>query len=174
MKGAGPTITLPKIDIDTCLVDVKNSYATQTGKDASKVKLLYNKRPASDLKSLRELLPKPAPENVELTLMILGGGTSSNAAGSIDRVGSPAIQVPDPKAVPMSSTGQSVTEDAPLSEQAAMQDVTYTGRAGGESGTATEELKTDRFWSDLQDFLVQRLRDEAEGRRLAKLFRDSV
>lgn len=173
MKGAGSALTLSKVDIDSSLLDVKTSYAAQATKDVGKIKLLYNKRPASDLKSLRELLPVPTPKSVELTVMILGGGSSASArANPIDRIGSPAIQVPE--ANPASLAGeQDATSDAPFSEQAAMQGVTYTGNVGGEI-SAAEELKTDKFWLDLQAFLTQRLRDDGQGQRLAELFRGAA
>lgn len=41
--------------------------------------------------------------------------------------------------------------------------------AQGASGK--EVLATDEFWVDLKGFLVQRLRDEAEGERLFSTFR---
>jgi hypothetical protein len=41
--------------------------------------------------------------------------------------------------------------------------------AQGQSGA--EELKTEEFWDDLKGFLVQRVRDEAEGERLSGMFR---
>lgn len=170
MKGAGPALTLTKVDIDSSLLDVKTSYAAQATNDVGKIKLLYNKRPASDLKSLRELLPVPTPDRIELMVMILGVGSSASAqANPIDRIGSPAIQVPETN-VAQTASGQDATSDAPFSEKAAMQGVTYTGKAGDEI-SAAEELKTDRFWLDLQAFLTQRLRDDGQGQRLAKLFR---
>lgn len=44
--------------------------------------------------------------------------------------------------------------------------------AVGPSGK--ELLATDAFWTDLKGFLVQRLKDESEGERLAQLFRKAV
>jgi hypothetical protein len=41
-------------------------------------------------------------------------------------------------------------------------------------GHGDEILKTEEFWTDLRGFLVQRLKDEAEGDRLVKAFRNAV
>jgi hypothetical protein len=41
-------------------------------------------------------------------------------------------------------------------------------------GHGDEILKTEEFWTDLRGFLVQRLKDEAEGDRLVKVFRNAV
>lgn len=35
-------------------------------------------------------------------------------------------------------------------------------------------LGTEQFWSDLKGFLVQRIRDEKEGERLAGVFREAA
>lgn len=37
-----------------------------------------------------------------------------------------------------------------------------------------KELETDDFWEDLKGFLIQRLKDEHEGERLAKIFREAA
>ncbi|CAG8983612.1 hypothetical protein HYALB_00004633 [Hymenoscyphus albidus] len=43
-----------------------------------------------------------------------------------------------------------------------------------EMGHGGDVLKTDAFWEDLRGFLVQRLKDEEEGDRVVKVFRDAV
>jgi len=43
--------------------------------------------------------------------------------------------------------------------------------AQGASGV--EVLRTEAFWEDLKGFLVQRLRDEGEGERLAGVFKQA-
>jgi hypothetical protein len=37
-----------------------------------------------------------------------------------------------------------------------------------------KELETEDFWIDLKGFLIQRLKDEKEGERLAKVFRNAA
>jgi hypothetical protein len=41
-------------------------------------------------------------------------------------------------------------------------------------GHGEEILKTEEFWADLRGFLVQRLKDEAEGDKLIKAFRSAA
>lgn len=49
------------------------------------------------------------------------------------------------------------------------------GVAGeGKIGAGKEVLKTEEFWSDLKGFLVQRLKDEGEGERVAGVFRKAL
>jgi len=42
------------------------------------------------------------------------------------------------------------------------------------AGPSGKELETEEFWNDLKGFLVQRLKDEGEGERLAKVFRKAA
>ena len=51
------------------------------------------------------------------------------------------------------------------------------GTMGGMTKTAVtheEEWKSEQFWSDLRGFLVQRLKSEEEGNRLADVFRKTA
>lgn len=41
------------------------------------------------------------------------------------------------------------------------------------AGSATPAIETEAFWSDLNGFLMQRLKDEALGKELSALFRSS-
>lgn len=43
-----------------------------------------------------------------------------------------------------------------------------------EMGHGGDVLKTEAFWADLRGFLVQRLKDEGEGDRVVKVFRNAV
>jgi len=46
--------------------------------------------------------------------------------------------------------------------------------AEGTIGGGKEVLKTEEFWGDLKGFLVQRLKDESEGERVAGVFRKAL
>ncbi len=43
-----------------------------------------------------------------------------------------------------------------------------------EIGNGSEVLKTEEFWADLKGFLIQRLKDEKEGERVASVFRKAL
>ena len=92
--------------------------------------------------------------------MLLAGASVSSPAPS-PAPASPAIQVPDPQTLPPDS--------APLSEHA-MAEADAGQRA---NDTASQMLQSDEFWTDLKDFLVQRLRDESQGERLVRVFRQA-
>lgn len=100
-----------------------------------------------------------------------GGGVASPAPASTPDVGSPAVEVPDPVALPAKTSEKDKEAAAPLSERAEMLAGT---KATEEGGGAKEVLGTEAFWGDLKDFLVQRLRDEGEGERLLGVFREAA
>jgi hypothetical protein len=112
----------------------------------SKIKLLHNKKPTSDSKTLKDLLGDAADttKEVEFSVMVMGGGAVGKATPSPSS--SPAIEIPQPDMTP-----------APVAQ--------------GPSGA--ELLKSTAFWDDLKGFLQQRLKDEGEAARLASLFKSS-
>lgn len=109
----------------------------------SKIKLLYNKKPTTDSKTLKDLLGDAADttKDVEFSVMVMGGGAPGKAAPS--PAASPAIEIPQP--------------EMPVAQ--------------GPSGA--ELLQSAAFWDDLKGFLQQRLKDEGEAARLASLFKSS-
>lgn len=153
MRG-GDIVTLSDIAVDSTIHDVKTQYASKSGFAQDKVKLLLNKKPAADLKTLAEL---GVAGDVEISVMIIGGGTASPAV-----VSSPPADGGD-AAQPSAS--------APPSEKAQIEAEGAAAQAA--STTAGEILKTDGFWSDLEAFLSQRLRDEKESKVLAAVFKEA-
>ena len=169
MKGSSQPLILDNQEANTTILDLKTHYATQSQSDVSKIKLLYNKRPASDLKTLQELLPDPTPSSIELSVMVLGGsstpsGVTSPPVSTPTAVpSSPAVEIPDPT----QPTRADQQDPAPLSEKAEVK----AESVGATTGGAAEVVRSELFWSDLKDFLVQRLRDEEAGERLLGVFR---
>lgn len=158
---AGETVTIPNITLDSTIHDLKTQYASKTGLSQEKIKLLYNKKPAPDLKTLKDL---GVEGDVELSVMIMGG------TGGTPRAQSPAV-TPASEKVPVVGGGDAMDVDekspAPDSEKA-------TAEAGQVvESSAQELLKGEEFWSDLQGFLSQRLRDEREGEKLVGVFRQA-
>lgn len=159
LKGSDQ-IQLPDQSPNTTVLDLKNHYAQKYSLDVSKIKVLLNKRPCTDLKTLKDLLSDPLPPQADFSIMLLGGASTSSPAPT-PAPASPAQQVPDPQTLPPDS--------APLSEHAqAEADIIPHAH-----DTATQMLQSDEFWTDLKDFLVQRLRDEDQGERLIRLFRQA-
>ena len=90
----------------------------------------------------------------------------SSPAVSTPQASSPAVEIPDPTAVPVKSEGDGA---APLSEQAEALAATVSDTARH----AADVLKSEQFWDDLKDFLVQRLRDENVGEQMVNVFRSA-
>ena len=85
--------------------------------------------------------------------MVMGGAGS----GGTPRAQSPAVAVPDSRS------------PAPESEKANVE----AEQAGHAETTAQEVLRTEEFWADLKGFLAQRLRDEEEGEKLGRVFKEA-
>jgi hypothetical protein len=109
---------------------------------------LYNKKPVNDAKVLKELLGDSddvtaTASKIEFAVMVMGGAAS--------------VVKQEEKEV--KETGEEKDEVLPS--------VKVIGLSGA------EVLRTEVFWADLTGFLTQRLRDEAEGERLGRLFREA-
>ena len=161
----GEPMTLSNIALDTTIHDLKTQYASKTSIPQDKIKVLYNKKPVTDLKTLKDI---GIESDAELSLMIMVGG------GGTPRGQSPAVtaekeRVPVPAAAP---SGDAVDMDektsAPESEKATAE---AEERKLAEGAAAI--LKTDEFWADLGGFLSQRLRDDEVAARLLTVFKSA-
>lgn len=100
---------------------------------------------------MAEVLGDDAGPNVEFGVMIMGGAV----AGGATPVQSPPASVP--------------TES-----DKGLADAVASGGGGGAAavGPSGKELvATDEFWKDLHNFILQRIKDEAESERLAQVFK---
>ena len=157
---SGETVTLTGITLDTSILDIKSQYAKQTDQPQDKIKLLLNKKPTADLKSLKEL---GVNGDVEFSVMIMSGNASTTP---ITEKSEPDLPVGTPTADKME-----VDEKAPAPDSEKAQ-AAVDAAQGGE--VLTEEvLKSEEFWADLKGFLAQRLRDEKTSETLATIFRDA-
>ncbi|KAK5133185.1 hypothetical protein LTR08_008121 [Meristemomyces frigidus] len=174
MRGGGESVTIEDLTLDSTIHDIKTLYAARSGLVQDKVKVLLNKKPAADLKTLRELGVEGG--RVELGVMVMGGG------GTTPSVQSPVVEKGEPAmAVPVEESGGEPMEvdkegAAPGSEKA-LAEAELTGDAkGGETakgGDVGAMLESQEFWGDLGAFLTQRLRDQKEGERLVGVFREA-
>ncbi|KAF2128600.1 hypothetical protein P153DRAFT_342487 [Dothidotthia symphoricarpi CBS 119687] len=150
LKPNTPTVPLPAVDAaKTSIFDLKTHYATSTSIPASKIKILYKKKPVQDSKTVAEVVGGDAAGDVEFGVMVMGGAVAAGTSGG----GGTPVQSP-PASVPTES------EKGLASGGAA---------AVGPSGK--ELVATDEFWGDLQNFVLQRIKDEAESERLVGVFK---
>ncbi|KAI5211056.1 hypothetical protein AUEXF2481DRAFT_656600 [Aureobasidium subglaciale EXF-2481] len=159
LKGSD-NLDLPNQSINTTVLDLKAQYADKFSLDKTKIKVLLNKRPCADLKTLKDILADPLPAKADFSIMLLAGASTPSQA-STPVPASPVVKPEESQKLPPDS--------APLSEHA---------QAEAEAlphahDNAAQMLKSDEFWADLKDFLVQRLRDESQGERLTRLFRQA-
>ena len=158
---SGETITLADITLDSSIHDVKTQYAQKSGQPQDKIKLLLNKKPAADLKTLKEL---GVEGDVEFSVMVMGG------AGATPSATPSAVETTDPIAAAAPAADEmEIDSQAPAPESEKAQ----AKAAPSVANTAAEILKTEEFWADLKGFLVQRLRDQGEGEKLAQVFREA-
>ncbi|KAL5121678.1 hypothetical protein ACEQ8H_000365 [Pleosporales sp. CAS-2024a] len=143
MKPASPTMQLPGIDAaKTSVYDLKSQYASHVSMPAAKIKLLYQKKPVPDSKTVAQVVGPHVPAEVEFAVMLMGGP-----------VASPVASPP--------ATAPTETEKGLAPEPASV--------AVGPSGN--EVVATDQFWSDLKAFLRQRTKDDMAAERLTDVFR---
>jgi hypothetical protein len=144
MKPSSPVVPLASINpATTSIFDLKQAYSASTSIPVAKIKILWKKKPATDSKTVADVIGETTGGDVEFSVMVLGGAT----AGSTPVVSPPA-------AAPSEA-------DKGLSGPAAQ----------GPSGK--EVVATAEFWDDLKGFMMQRIRDEAEGERLVGVFKSA-
>ncbi|KAK4190251.1 cell-cycle control medial ring component [Podospora australis] len=157
--GSEPSVTVlarsprnPPLDIvfksqsitTTSALDIKHAVAAQTGIPLAKIKVLYNKKPVGDSKTIKDVLAGEVKGEVEFGLMIMGGAASLPA------------QPPKPE----------VQEGGDNKMEVDTQPVAAPGQASGK-----EVLDSEEFWGDLEGFLQQRVRDEKVAREAVEKFR---
>jgi hypothetical protein len=141
MKPSSPVVPLSAINsATTSIFDLKQSYATATGIPVAKIKILWKKKPATDSKTVAEIVGQDAGSSVEFAVMVLGGAT-------------PTAPVASPPAVAPSESEKGL------------------GGPAAQGASGKEVVVTAEFWEDLKGFIVQRIRDESEGARLAGVFK---
>lgn len=174
MRG-GETVKISDLALETSIYEIKDQYAKQTSLPHEKIKVLLNKKPAADLKTLKEL---GVTGDVEFSVMVLGGGSATPSAGT-PSASSPAVEKTDPVVsvpeVPVAPAADKMDVDqqasAPGSEKAQAESAPTQSSAPGAGPSGPGALNTIEFWNDLQDFLAQRLRDTEEAQRLSKVFK---
>ncbi|KAF2680220.1 hypothetical protein K458DRAFT_312325 [Lentithecium fluviatile CBS 122367] len=152
LKPTSPIVPLSNIDpAKTSVYDLKSSYATSTSLPASKIKILYKKKPVTDSKTVAEVIGSDAGTEVEFGVMVMGSATAGGTP-----VASP------PAAVPSEA-------------EKGLADAKYEGGGAvpAAQGLSGKEAVNDAFWEDLRGFVVQRIRDEKEGDRLVGIFKSA-
>ncbi|KAJ2902365.1 hypothetical protein MKZ38_000682 [Zalerion maritima] len=163
LKPPKATHSLPSLPLSTTsILHLKSKLGPllstpQTRVPASGIRILYKRKPVSDAKVLSEVVGeegvgKAAAEGLEMSFMVTKEEPVVAAEARDD--GEPAVEVPDVE-----------MEDSAAAAAAAT------------STTTTTSLKsalTNGFWGDLQEFLLQRLKDEGQAKEALAVFREAV
>ncbi|KAF1942088.1 hypothetical protein EJ02DRAFT_503076 [Clathrospora elynae] len=157
MKPTTPTIPLSGIDPrKTSIYDLKQQYASQTSIPAAKIKILYKKKPVIDSKTVADVVGTDAGAEVEFGVMVMGGGVASPSVAGTPVTSPPAVAPTEgEKGLNSASAGET------------------SGGAAAVGPSGKELVATDEFWGDLKNFVLQRIKDEAEGERLVGVFKSA-
>lgn len=138
-------LTLPDTDLGTSVLDLKERVAKELKmENTQKVRLLYNKKPCSDSKTVKEVVGDEIPSSdVEFGVMVMGY-TASNVQEGTSAAGTAKVESEEKTESPV---------------------------AQGPSGQ--EVLGGEEFWTDLRGFLVQRIRDEGKAGEVFDAFKGS-
>jgi hypothetical protein len=148
-SATGPNVvTVSDQTPDSSIYDVKAACAKQAGYATDKVKILWERKPVGDSKTVKEVVGEDAKAGSEVEMGVMFMGQPTLAPGGGNKEVSAAEQTEE-------TTGKA--KDAPVPQ--------------GDHGEAV--LETEEFWNDLNGFLLQRLRDEAVTGKVTKQFRDS-
>ena len=130
------------------IYDLKTQLGVQTGYATDKLKILWERKPITDSKTLQEVVGRDVGD-VDLAVMYTG------APNTVPQGGEPSSQPPSfPSAAEPPATEKMQVDETPVAQ--------------GQSGK--EVLDTKQFWNDLQDFVLLRVRDEAVGKEAVDVF----
>ncbi|KAH6622233.1 cell-cycle control medial ring component [Boeremia exigua] len=162
MKPTNPTLPLSAVDPSkTSVYDLKSQYASSTSIPAAKIKILYKKKPVTDSKLVSEVIGTDAGNDVEFSVMVMGGATAGASTPSAESpVQSPAAVAPS-------------ESDKGLAGANAGANMGAAGGAAAVGPSGKEVVATEEFWGDLKNFVLQRIKDEQEGDRLVSVFRQA-
>lgn len=63
--------------LSTSIFDIKTAYAKETNGAVDKTRLLYNKKPVPDSKTLKDVIGSSTDKEIAFTVMVMGGGATA-------------------------------------------------------------------------------------------------
>ncbi|ERS95049.1 uncharacterized protein SPSK_01936 [Sporothrix schenckii 1099-18] len=124
----------------TSLLDVRTALSETSHVPVDKLRLLYNKKPVSDSKVLKDLVADESETEIKLGVMVAGGAETVAAAA-----------------------------EAAASVAAAQAKAATAPTDGQETPTAIA-AESEAFWNDLRGFLVKRTGSKTQADELFSLF----
>ncbi|KAL8883139.1 MAG: hypothetical protein Q9192_007421 [Flavoplaca navasiana] len=144
LKPPPLNLTLRSQPLAISIFALKQAIASEIHRDSTDgIKILYQRKPCSDAKTVGEVVGEEAGGEVEFGVMVVGGGAP--AAASVGK----GLEGEDVK------MGGGVEEGVPAAQ--------------GASGE--EVLASAAFWDDLKGWLMLRVRDEGKAEEVWSLFK---
>lgn len=153
-SATGPNAVVVKDQTpDSSIYDVKAACAAQAGYTTEKVKILWERKPVSDSKTVKEVVGEAAAPGaeVEMGVMFMGQPTQAPARGSGE---SSPVPVAEEQGT---DRRESVYEDA----------------SSAQAGHGEAALESKEFWDELQGFVSQKLHNESLTTKVMQGFRQS-
>lgn len=172
-RNPNMTLVLPSINPTTTTIQalkeqVQSFLGGPTVVHLDKIKVLFDKKPVPPSKKtvIEALHEKPSEGEVEFGVMVLGGAPDPPPQ---TQVPAPAPDVPTAAAASAQKAPVEAEEKRPeLEDMEGVEPASSAVQPGEVSGE--DVLRTAEFWDDLQGFLEQRTRDQAEAAKLRELF----
>lgn len=146
-------LSLPATETGTTILDLKGevSGALKLG-GTDKIRVLYNKKPVGDVKTLKELLDSSSS----------AGNDNDNDKGEVEL----GVMV-------MGYSKDVTMTDAHADADAGGRGPQKEEKDEKEGGKEEEVLGKEEFWADLRAFLMQRIGDEGKAGEVFGRFRES-
>lgn len=148
----GPSITITNQTPDSSIYELKSACASQAGYLPEKVKVLWERKPVSDSKTVKEVVGDVAVQGAQVEMGVMFMGQPGEKVGESVKEEAKAAPSPPPQ------EEEDVWHEAPVAP-------------GQEHGKAV--LDTKEFWDDLHGFVLQRIKDEEVTKELVDGFRRS-
>ncbi|KAI4280054.1 MAG: hypothetical protein L6R38_004743 [Xanthoria sp. 2 TBL-2021] len=142
LKSPPLNLTLPSQSLATSIFELKQKVAKEIQRDSTDgIKILYQRKPCSDAKTVGEVVGEEGAKEVEFGVMVVGLSAAGPSAAGGEDVKMGGVEEGKGK-VPA---------------------------AQGQSGE--EVLGSAEFWDDLKGWLMQRVRDEGKADEVWSLFK---
>jgi len=153
-SATGPNVVVVRDQTpDSSIYDVKAACAAQAGYAAEKVKILWERKPVSDSKTVKEVVGEDATPGaeVEMGVMFMGQATQAPSGGSAEASAVPAAE-----------------------EQGDRRESVYEDASSAQAGHAEAVLESKEFWDELQNFVSQKLHNDSLTSKVVQGFRQSL
>jgi len=127
------SLTLPSQSPSTSIIDLKSAVSKEVkAKSIDGIKILYNKKPCADSKTVRDVLgEEEVPAEMEFGVMIMGGVAAAEVEGKGAEGGDEVLESEEFWGDLKGFLSQSLKDEGKAEELAGMWRQSYKGKGGG-------------------------------------------